>query len=145
MVSLLFVAFMKPEFAKVFAHTFFHHLFYKDYFHSFINFVSFSPLWRSVVLHICQLHDSNYHIQKQHQSPSSDETHFPGASVEILRLERFCELREILNSRDHQRHGQDRKLLNFTHWLHRTSMKYSSFEGKYLWIKFSKRSSCQHN
>ena len=97
MVSLLFVAFMKPEFAKVFAHTFFHHLFYKDYFHSFINFVSFSPLWRSVVLHICQLHDSDYHIQKQHQSPSSDQTHFPGASVEILRLERFCELREILN------------------------------------------------
>ena len=77
-------------------------------------------------------------IFKKHlDSPSFDKTHFPGASIVSLRCGREVlwapkiSCWDLLSMRSLLR---DRKLLNFTHCLRRTSMKYNKFEGKYFWI-----------
>ena len=70
----------------------------------------------------------------------SNIIHLLLTSVEILRLEVSWAPKDL--NKDHYgetRYGQDRKLLNFTHWLRRTSMKCNNFEGKYFWIQFSIR------
>ena len=83
-------------------------------------------------------------FKKQQHSASSLNSFSQSKFRETKAFERFSEL-EISSQWDlrvrslPRNSAEDRKLLNFTHWLPRTSRKYNNFEGKYFWIIFSIR------